>query len=97
MSSNEHTQRRQERYTFHQYVNYGVDSNSSNPGDKIFKGVTVNFSQSGLCLYVFHPLAEGNRIIISKDNNKDPHQTSTVRWVKKINEEVYKVGLMYID
>jgi len=60
-------------------------------GDTVCKGVTINLSRSGMCLITFHQLEEGQQIRIEKGLKVS--NSSTVRWVKKLDKDIYKVGL----
>jgi hypothetical protein len=56
------------------------------------KGVTVNISSSGLCLYAFSSHAAGDKLRILKGTPMNLEETAIVRWVKKINPHLYKIG-----
>ncbi len=60
-------------------------------GDTVCKGVTINLSRSGMCLITFHQLEEGQQVSIK--NGLKVSNSSTVRWVKKLDKDIYKVGL----
>ena len=60
-------------------------------GDTVCKGVTVNLSRSGMCLITFNQLEEGQQISIEKGLKVS--NPSTVRWVKKLDKDIYKVGV----
>ncbi|HHN65380.1 MAG TPA: PilZ domain-containing protein [Nitrospirae bacterium] len=55
--------------------------------------ITVNVSRHGLCLYLFKPVKEGQRIKVFSNLLKGNCSTGTVRWVKMISPDLYKVGL----
>jgi hypothetical protein len=59
-------------------------------------GTLIDISESGMCLYTFRPLFEGQNIIV-KSPLPVPHQKAIVRWVKKYAEDLYRVGLMFIE
>jgi hypothetical protein len=48
-------------------------------------------SRSGMCLITFNQLEEGQQIRIEKGLNVS--NPSTVRWVKKLDKDIYKAGL----
>ncbi len=79
------------RYAFPSKIEYVLDPDDS---DKIYKGVTINCSNTGLCLYVFNPVSEGQKITI---NSVLPvsSQTGTIRWSKKLEDRLFKVGLLF--
>ncbi len=60
------------------------------------RGISIDISDSGMCLYTFTPINTGQNIVI---NNflPVPYQKATVRWVKKHTEELYRVGIMFIE
>ena len=78
-----------QRYDFCSKIDYMIT-----PGDtqEIFKGVTVNISHSGLRLYVFMSLHEGQGISIKTELPEDI-QTATIRWIKKSDGNLYEAGL----
>ena len=63
---------------------------------EVFKGLTVNISSSGLCLYVYDSLGEGQEIAIKKCVLPFPCQRAVVRWIKKIDEDVYMSGVRFL-
>lgn len=89
-------QRNQIRYDFpYTIVEYIL--NSSNNGE-IFKGFTLDISNSGLCLFTSKPLTIGQEITITSilptfysSSNK-----AYVRWIEKFDDIFYKVGLEFI-
>ncbi len=58
------------------------------------RAVTVNVSNSGLCLYLFSPVREGQEIKLYASFFPEHCKCATVRWVKKISSDLFKVGLM---
>jgi hypothetical protein len=52
-------------------------------------------SDSGMCMYTYGRLEEGEDIEI---NNAlpVPYQKATVRWTKKYSEDFYKIGLEFV-
>ena len=81
--------RKQQRYDFPGMIEYVANFETS---DEPLKAVTVNISKSGLCLYIFEFLNEGQEIII-KSTLPIPFQRVTARWVKEIDDSFYAVGL----
>jgi hypothetical protein len=57
-----------------------------------YKGVIINMSNSGLCLYTHNLLAEGETISI---NRMIPNfcQKATVCWTRKIDDFSFTAGL----
>lgn len=60
------------------------------------RGVSVNISESGMCMFAFDPLAEGETIEI-KNTLPTPHTKATVMWVNAKYPTMCKVGLMFIN
>ena len=84
--------RRTERYDFPSTIEYMLEESTR----EVFKGVTINISDSGLSIYAFSPLSEGQRIIITSILPVN-QQSATIRWVKKEDESMYKIGLTFGD
>ena len=59
------------------------------------KGVTMNLSRSGLCMLAFHQLNEGQQIRIEQGPNVS--NAALVCWVKKLDQDVFKVGLQLVS
>jgi len=92
MSFNKNERRKDIRYDFPKKIEYVLNPETSG---KIYSGVITNISKSGLCLYIFHPLTEGQKIII-KSTLPVSHQTADVRWIKKVDNDFYKAGLIFV-
>jgi hypothetical protein len=75
--------RRQIRHKFLSSVEFVLND----AGDRIMKGVLLNISDSGLCMYSYVPLGKGQKIII-KSSLPIRHQAFTVQW-----SNVYMTGL----
>jgi c-di-GMP-binding flagellar brake protein YcgR len=88
--SNSIERREHIRYDFPHRIEYALNPETS---DEIFKAVTINISKTGLCLYVFDSLGEGQKMVI-RSTLPVPLKTVSVRWTKKIEDNFYKVGLM---
>lgn len=56
------------------------------------KAVCINISRSGVCLYTYHRHEEGARINFLSGSPFNLEGPATVRWVRKINENLYRVG-----
>jgi len=84
-------QRKDLRYSFPYTIEYVLDPHTS---DKIFKGLVVNISNSGLCLCIFQHLAEGQKIII-KSILPTSCQKAIVRWVNKYDNDSYLAGFKF--
>jgi hypothetical protein len=63
--------------------------------DEVFlEGNIVNISSCGLCLNTSTELREGQEIIF-KDILPGGHQTATVVWIEKTDDNYYMVGLQF--
>jgi hypothetical protein len=88
MSFDNIEKRRDIRYDcFHHVIEYYAKTS-----EEVFKGVTVNISNSGLCLHILTPLCVGQKIKI-KRNPSVSYQPATVCWIKKTDDNLYRVGL----
>jgi len=79
--------------TRHPYFHSVEFSSPSEQGEELLIGTTINISNSGLCLYSYVPLREGQEITI-KGAFRAGHRTYTVRWVNKLLEDFFMVGLL---
>jgi len=84
-------QRKEKRQDYPQEIEYVIDPLTTY---EIFKAVAVNISSSGLCLYSSTNLSEGQTITI-KTAIPAPCQTAVVRWIVKLNNFYYKIGLQF--
>ena len=85
--------RKEERQDYPYEIEYVTDPLTTY---EIFTAVAVNISNSGLCLYTSTPLNEGQEITI-KSTIPAPSQIAVVRWIEKLNDFYYKVGLQFIQ
>lgn len=86
-------QRKHQRRDFsYAVVEYVLNSDTTH---EILIGFTLNFSDSGMCLYTPKLLNEGQKIII-KSNFPDSSKTAIVKWIEKYDDVFYKVGLVFI-
>jgi hypothetical protein len=90
MISDSSERREHTRYDFLQRVEYVLNPETSN---EILKAVTINIGKTGLCLYIFNALREGQGMIIGS-SPPVPFKTASVRWIKKMEDNFYKVGLV---
>ncbi len=82
--------RRFTRESFLSSIDYYVRGN----GERVHKGITINCSEEGLCLYVFSPVKKGDSLEILKGDLSLPCRELEVRWVKPLGKEIFKVGLL---
>ncbi len=60
------------------------------------KAITVNMSFSGLCLYLYEPLAVGEQITIQNSVLPLPHKEATVKWIQEgAMVGIYKAGVEF--
>lgn len=82
--------RSEERYPFLKTIRYAClpDFNQD------LKGVTIDISKSGLSLYIFSTccIVEGQHIKI-KDKLPVSSQGGTVKWVRQVDQDLYRAGL----
>jgi hypothetical protein len=88
-------ERKHRRYFVHKHINYKYNNTPDVPDDRIFQGITIDTSTSGMGIYVYHMLAVGDQLKISTDMYSEPHQKVTVKWINKIDDEIFRVGLMF--
>jgi hypothetical protein len=89
MISDSSERREHARYDFLRRIEYVLNPAISNEN---LKAVTINISRTGLCLYIFTALREGQEMIIGSPLPV-PFKTASVRWIKKMEDNFYKVGL----
>ncbi|MEW6108062.1 MAG: PilZ domain-containing protein [Nitrospirota bacterium] len=89
MRNNE--RRRHMRYPHPDKIEYVFSAGFS--GDKL-KGVTVNISNSGLCLYLFNKLSVGQSITI-KSYLPVSYRHATVQWIRTVKDNFFIAGLRF--
>jgi hypothetical protein len=77
------------------FANRIVYVSANDPSDSLLKGVTVNISETGLCFATFTPPKKDEKIRILESIIPICRQGGTVRWIEKIDSDIYKVGLMF--
>ena len=78
-------------------VEYFFNPETGTPqGVKRIKAVTKNISDAGVCIYTMIPHEEGQRLRFVQCNALGEHCDAEVRWSKKVNETLYKAGLMFL-
>ncbi len=78
--------RKEERHECTQMIEYTV-----HPKKKIFRGVSINTSSSGLCLKTRTPLRDEQTLTISSS------RLASVRWSSKIEGGAYLIGLQFMQ
>ncbi|OGW37682.1 MAG: hypothetical protein A2010_03535 [Nitrospirae bacterium GWD2_57_9] len=82
-----------ERYAYPARIEYLLEAG---PSGELQNGVAINISQSGLALYAFSPLAEGQEIVITSALPVD-HRRAKIRWVRHEHDCMYKTGVKFIN
>jgi CheY-like chemotaxis protein len=81
------TRRKEDRYESHREVTFQVGST-----DRLFTGIAINMSPSGLCLKIPAPLRREDTISLHGDHLHSCQQAS-VRWVKQVDSNSFIAGL----
>ena len=83
--------RRDVRQPYPHVIEYSVASAS----DEKLKAVAVNISNSGLALYIFSHLIQGQEILIRSFIPVD-YRKASVRWIRKIDKDILQAGVMFV-
>ena len=88
------TERRADiRVPYFHLIKYILDPDSPN---KIYKGYTINISPYGMRFYSYDLLNKGQEIFIISSLPASPSgPKGTVRWVNKLHDNTYEVGLEF--
>jgi PilZ domain len=87
------TTRKDPRYDFPSTIEYVLGSQA---GDEVaHKGVTIDLSVAGLCMYIFDPLPQGQKIII-KTALPVGSGTAAICWTRKEENSLFRSGLKFI-
>ena len=92
MSAYEGKERRHQRQIYVSAFAYRLSSRSS----EIFFGVTSNISNSGMCIYSDAVPKEGESIEF-RSSLPIPSTKATVKWIRKDVDNLYKMGLMFVE
>ncbi len=82
----------------HQRVDYAnriVYALSDSRDSDLFKGVTINMSESGLCFATFTPVKKSETVLIVNSILPIHCDKGTVCWTRKMQSDVYRVGLKF--
>ena len=60
-------------------------------------GITLNISGKGICFYTQICLEEGTPVNITSRALWERARQGTVKWCRKITEELYRVGVSFAD
>jgi hypothetical protein len=87
------TTRKAPRYDFPSTIEYVLGSQADNEVAR--KGVTIDLSAAGLCMYIFDPLPHGQEIMI-KTTLPVGSRTAAICWTKKEENSLFRSGLKFI-
>jgi len=85
--------RKHPRNMFVRHIDYILPPGQGMPDQEWARGVTVNMSSSGLCLYVFKPLSTGQELKIT--HGVPGKYKATVQWIEQITVDTYRAGLHF--
>jgi PilZ domain len=88
------TRRKSVRREFHAPVEYEI---KGAPTDTVFKGHTLNISDSGLCLCLYHRVDKRQEITIKSSRLPFACKKAVVRWVRRVDRSTYMAGVACID
>jgi CheY-like chemotaxis protein len=83
--------RKQPRYPYHAMIEYHCIGDQNERS----RSLTLNMSESGMCLYLFEQCSEGQAITIESALPSGA-QKATVRWVKGLQDNFWIAGLMFV-
>ncbi len=86
---------RQERRKSQRMFYFSQVSLVTKNSNEELKAITLNISDGGLCLYSYSPLEREVEVEVRSREPSLNKRTGVVRWVQRLTNEVYKVGLMY--
>jgi c-di-GMP-binding flagellar brake protein YcgR len=87
------TTRKSPRYDFPATIEFVLGSQADDEAAR--KGVTIDLSAAGLCMYIFDPLPHGQKIMI-KTALPVGSRTAAICWTKKEENSLYRSGLQFI-
>jgi len=87
--------RRYPRNVFTETIEFTSVLNKDAPVEMVTKGIAINVSLSGLCMYIFTPLNNGQQLKIMKGLSTSRPVLASVRWMTQIAENMYKTGLAF--
>lgn len=80
------------RYDYLATIEYVLGSQADQTARK---GVTMDLSASGLCMYIFDPLPQGQKIVIKTALPVDS-RTAVICWTRKEESSLYRSGSKFI-
>lgn len=92
MEIQEMDMRSEERFSYLKIIKYICIPDT----EKDFKGVTIDLSRSGMSFYIFSPncITSGLSIRV-KDDLPLSSTTGVVRWVRQIDQDLYRAGVQF--
>jgi len=81
------------RYDFPLTIEYVLGSQVE--GEVPRKGITIDLSATGLCMYMLDPLPQGQQIIIKTALPVDS-RTAVICWTRNEESSLYRSGLKFI-
>lgn len=87
--------RKHPRNTFVRSIEYTLPHREGTSGEESARGVTVNMSLNGLCLYLFKPLPAGQELKIARGVPGKRNLKAIVQWIEQITVDTYKAGLHF--
>ena len=91
MSAEKGERRKDVRQPYPRIIEYSLTPASN---EKL-RGVAVNISNSGLALYIFSHLIQGQEILIRSLMPVD-YRKASVRWLREIDEGILQAGFMFV-
>jgi c-di-GMP-binding flagellar brake protein YcgR len=85
--------RRDTRYDYPSTIEYVMGAHTDE--EAVHKGVAVNLSITGLGMYIFDLLPDGQQITIKTALPVDS-RTAALCWIRKEDENFYRAGLKFL-
>ncbi len=77
------------------YFIKGKECSGKEGHQNLKKALIVNQSSSGLCLFTFEPIQEGDTVVLVEKADIIKKTATQTRWVKKEENGIFKAGLMF--
>lgn len=87
--------RRYSRNVYNETIEFVHDTNGTDSSPAVARGLSVNLSFSGICMYVFSPLANGQKLMIVKGLSTSNPVLASVQWLVPVAENMYKAALSF--
>lgn len=90
----QHTRRKNDiRYDFPSTIEYVMGSQADD--EAVHKGITINLNSTGLGMYIFDLLPNGQLITIKTTLPVDS-RTAAICWTRKEDDDFYRTGLKFV-